>query len=182
MSAYLLICWRIFYDFQSSAGRFFLTWLAIVGIIATVSVGFSPRVGMIVTLVLCLVPLLLVFLVSLFSTFVYWRNEEPVLLSDVTRRQFYENGKVHEIWTREFLNVSSKTMNEGIDFYMFWEKPLAESHPVTIHTSKRFKSGRQEDSTEVHEISQEHPDYTERPFGDRKFYGCIVTLPLVLEP
>jgi len=182
MTAFLVIFGRVFSELWSRLGRWLPGWIGVGGIAVSASAALKPTLALALGLIFLMLPILYLLIHAFIATITYWRHEGWVLLFDVTRRQFYTGGHVHESWTREIRNVSTNRTEDTLDFPMYWDIPLEQIHPVAIHVSKRNANRRVDTESQVYEISRKCPEYTERLFEGRTFYGCVIPLPLGLEP
>lgn len=182
MSSFLIVFRQILLDLRSRIGPWAPYWLAIGSIVVSTAAAFSPAFATAAAIVFLLLPVIYLYFQALLASFRFWQCDELVLVSDVTRREFFRDGHVHEVWTREMRNVSTRNTADTFDFPMYWDIPLEQVHPVTIHLIKRLAGGRSDTRTTVFNVSRDSPEYTERQFEGRKFFGCVISVPLGLEP
>lgn len=181
MAAFLFIFAQVLSDLSDRLIRWLAAWLAIGGILVGVSAAHSLSLAISIALVFLFMPVIYLTLYALISAVSYWRHEGLVLLFDVTRRQFYKDGHVHEVWTRQIKNASPRRSEDTLDVPMFWDIPLEQIHPVAIHVLKKTPGGRYHTDTQAYEVSRDRPEYSERLFEGRKFFGCVIPVPLGLE-
>lgn len=181
MTAFFEIFGRVFSDLKSRFSIWLPGWMAVGGIVVSGSAAYLPGLSVGFALSFLFLPIVFLLLKTLAVSISYWKHEGLLILYDVTRREFYKDGQVQESWAREIRNVAGGKTEDIFDVPMFWDIPLEQIYPITIHVSKKNTQGRFNTKSQIYEVSNKSPEYSERLFEGRKFYGCVIPVSLGLE-
>jgi len=181
MIAFFVIFGRVFSDLKSRLSTWLPGWIAVGGIVVSGLAAYLPKLAVLLALFFLFLPIIYFPIYAFVVSIAYWKHEGLLLLFDVTRREFYKSGQVHESWTREIRNVAGRKTEDILDVPMFWDIPLEQVYPIAIHVSKKNAQGRYETQSQIYEVSSKSPEYSERLFEGRKFYGCVIPAPLGLD-